>query len=90
MRFENPEAVASWPAPNYVNPERRGPELYIVNGIFFFLASVTVTVRLYARIHIRKWFGPDDLFIVLAFVSATGLQLLSKTVQLTRLVVQYG
>src|ERR1700753_1703687 len=68
MKFRHPEVVAQWPKPNYVNPETRGPVLYIVNGTFFFLASVVVVTRLYSRIFIRRWFGLDDALILVAWV----------------------
>jgi hypothetical protein len=63
-----PEVVASWPKPNYVNPETRGSALYVINGIFFSLAMLALSVRLYMRIFVRKWIGLDDVFIFLAFV----------------------
>jgi hypothetical protein len=63
-----PEVIASWPKPNYVNPQTRGPVVYIINGIFFSLATLTVGVRLYTRIFVRRWFGLDDFFIILAYV----------------------
>lgn len=72
MRFAHPEEVAHWPLPNYVNPEERGPELYIVNGLFFFLATFAIFSRLYVRIHIRHWFGLDDFLITLAWFCALG------------------
>jgi len=63
-----PEVLATWPTPNYVDPVTRGSALYIVNGIWLFLATVAVTLRLYTRIWIRNWFGLDDAFILLALV----------------------
>jgi hypothetical protein len=64
----SPSAVASWPTPNYINPETRGPELWIVSGIFFFVATVSVWTRLYSRCFIRHWFGLDDWLILVAYV----------------------
>jgi hypothetical protein len=61
--------IASWPAPNYENPERRGPELIVVNSIFLALATIFVALRLYTRLAVRKWFGLDDIFVLLAYVS---------------------
>jgi hypothetical protein len=68
MKFMHPEVVATWPKPNYVNPERRGPELYIVNTIFFTMATIAVLIRLYTRLFVRKWFGLDDWLILFAWV----------------------
>jgi hypothetical protein len=57
-----------WPTPNYTHPHTRGPELYIVNSIFMFIATFCVVTRLYTRISIRNWFGLDDVFISVALV----------------------
>lgn len=69
MRNVPAEVMASWPEPNYVDPVTRGPLLFIVNSLFLFLATIAVSIRLYTRIGIRKWFGVDDWFIVFAYVS---------------------
>jgi hypothetical protein len=62
------EVILDWPQPNYINPDSRGPALWVVSSIFFTAATFTVVVRLWTRVFIRKWFGPDDLLIVLAYV----------------------
>jgi hypothetical protein len=62
------EVILGWPAPNYINPDTRGPESWIVSAIFLAAATFSVGVRLWTRVFIRKWVGPDDLLIVLAFV----------------------
>lgn len=62
------EVLMSYPAANYDSPLTRGPELYILNLIFFAAMLACVVIRLYTRISIRKSFGWDDLFIVLAVV----------------------
>ena len=64
------DVLLSYPDPNYDNPVTRGPELYVLNSIFFAFMLFCVAVRLYSRIFIRKWFGWDDFFIVLAVVWA--------------------
>lgn len=68
MRFIPPEVLLSWPVPNYDNPKTRGDALLIVNGIFISLATITVILRLYTRVFIKRWFGMDDFFIMLALV----------------------
>jgi hypothetical protein len=78
MRFNHPELVAGWPKPNYINPETRGPSLYIVNSMFFGLATVAIAIRLYARIFVRRWFGFDDALVILAWVMS-GLQLFQSS-----------
>jgi hypothetical protein len=61
--------ILSWPTPNYVDPIKRGPGIYIFSSLFLTLATIVVLMRLYARIIIRRWFGLDDAFICLAWVS---------------------
>ena len=60
--------LLSWPAPNYVDPIRRGPSLVIVNSVLLPLAIVIVGLRLYTRLFIIRSAGLDDLFIALAVV----------------------
>ncbi|KAE9971827.1 hypothetical protein EG328_005358 [Venturia inaequalis] len=72
MRFNHPEVVAKWPKPNFIDPETRGPTLYIINGTFFGLATLAISVRLYARIFVRRWVGLDDFLIVLAWFFTAG------------------
>jgi len=62
------QQLRQWPTPNYVDPERRGPELIVVNSIFLAFATVFIALRLYTRLFVRKWFGIDDIFILLAYV----------------------
>lgn len=65
-----PESVfLSWPKPNYINPQRRGPALVIVNSLLLFVAMVVVGLRLYTRFVLCHSAGLDDLFITLATVS---------------------
>jgi hypothetical protein len=63
-----PAVLASFPAPNYTNPETRGDALIISGALSLFFATAAVGGRCYARIRRRK-FGPDDAFILLAWVS---------------------
>ena len=60
----------AWPAPNYVNPPTRGPAILVVGVLFLALATLTVGIRLYNRIFIRRWLGPDDGLVVVALVSS--------------------
>jgi len=63
--------IRTWPVPNYYNPTTRGPEFYIVCGIFLALATIALVTRLYARLFIRRWFGLDDALIIASWVSAS-------------------
>jgi hypothetical protein len=46
----------------------RGPELYIMLCLFFFLATIAVGTRFYLGLCVRKWHGADDIFILMAWV----------------------
>lgn len=73
MRFPPPEVQASWPKPNYVNPERRGNESIIIQGILVALVTLFVSIRLYARLAITKaGIGLDDVLIVISTVCFFG------------------
>jgi hypothetical protein len=63
------EVLASWPPGNYVNPQTRGDSLIIVNAVLMSLVTFVVFLRLYVRIYLLRWFGIDDLFIIIALVS---------------------
>ncbi|PVI02321.1 hypothetical protein DM02DRAFT_488688, partial [Periconia macrospinosa] len=73
MRNIPPEVILSWPNPNYIDPETRGNSSIIINLVFISLAVITVLLRLYTRIFIKRWFGNDDFLIVLALIFTIGL-----------------
>ena len=73
MQLPPVDVLLSWPTPNYDNPVTRGPALVIVNSIFISLATITVAARIYTRIVIKRWFGIDDVFILLALLFTIGL-----------------
>jgi hypothetical protein len=62
------DVIATWPTPNYVNPEVRGNSVFIINGVFIATTIGMVFARFYTRIFISRWVGIDDLFILLALV----------------------
>jgi hypothetical protein len=66
MQFPPVDILLSWPTPNYENPKTRGDALVVVNCIFISLVYITVALRLYTRICVKRWFGLDDVFILLA------------------------
>ena len=66
----NPE---NWPEPNYIDPELAGS---LSGSLATSITLGTITViaviaRLYARIHIVRRVGLDDLFILIALVNST-------------------
>lgn len=73
MQLPPTDVLLSWPTPNYDDPVTRGPALVIVNSIFISLATITVAARIYTRIVIKRWFGIDDVFILLALLFTLGL-----------------
>lgn len=83
MRLPPPEVLASWPAPNYDDPHTQGPASVIVNVIFITLVVVTVGLRMYCRAFVRRWFGLDDVMILLAMVrpKCNGICLVSLLMQ---------
>ena len=68
--------IASWPKPNYINPDDRGLGLEYVCIIFASLGLVTVLARLYSRLFITKAIGVDDLLVVIALGFLTALMVL--------------
>lgn len=63
------EIIATWPKPNFVNPETRGPALTVVNIVFIVLVFIVVGMRYYTRLKITRSFGQDDVVIGLSLVS---------------------
>jgi hypothetical protein len=64
------EVMLNWPVPNWQDPKTRtNLQLYLASSIFLVLSVVCVLIRLYSRLFVRRYFGLDDVFIVLAFVS---------------------
>lgn len=76
-------ALQNWPAPNYVNPERRGPAATIVVSVLLGLVTLILIVRIYTRVRISRGFGLDDVLIIFAYVWCSWSPLFSKP-QLTR------
>ncbi|KAF2964982.1 hypothetical protein GQX73_g8572 [Xylaria multiplex] len=64
------EAVASWPKPNYINPESRAPIGKAIGSTLLALVTVILAIRLYSRTRLTRGFGLDDTFICLAYFPA--------------------
>jgi hypothetical protein len=71
MKPPPPSVVASWPAPNYINPEVHDDSVIIINSVFSFIVAVFLGIRLYARFCVTKWYGVDDFLIIASVVSKT-------------------
>lgn len=69
MLLPGPEVTATWPAPNYDNPESRGPALIIVEAISMSLVLICISLRVYVKKAILRrrpeW---DDWLMVLSVV----------------------
>lgn len=76
------DVFLSFPLPNYKDPPTRGPALVIVNAILIALVVIAVLLRLYARLFIKRWFGSDDIFIILALVRLPFLAVLAAVARL--------
>jgi hypothetical protein len=62
------DIVASWPEPNYVDPETRGNGIIVASILFGLLGTIATALRLYTRLFITRTFGLDDAFIIAAWV----------------------
>lgn len=76
MRNPPPEVVATWPKPNYVDPEHRGDELLIAETAVLAIALFCLALRLYVRVVIVSKSGLDDWYMVIAAVSSRRLLVL--------------
>ncbi|QDS72116.1 hypothetical protein FKW77_003736 [Venturia effusa] len=72
MRDIPAEVIAKWPPANYINPETRGNTVVIVNIVLMSLVAFVVSLRLYVRIYLLRWFGLDDVFIIIALIATAG------------------
>ncbi|KAM0268553.1 hypothetical protein ACHAQH_009945 [Verticillium albo-atrum] len=63
------DIIASWPAPNYVNPETRGPAAAIIAITLLIIVTFLVAIRVYTRKVITNGFGWDDILIIFAYVA---------------------
>ncbi|EGS17171.1 uncharacterized protein CTHT_0064860 [Thermochaetoides thermophila DSM 1495] len=73
MRLPPPEVMATWPKPNYVNPETRGSTLIVVEILTLFLAVTCVALRLYVRIVMMRKTDWDDWLMVGASIFGAGI-----------------
>ncbi|KAI4200221.1 MAG: hypothetical protein LQ350_004079 [Teloschistes chrysophthalmus] len=67
------EIIQSWPKPNFINPETRGPALTVVNIVFIILVVLVVALRFYTRLRITRSFGLDDWVIGASLVPTFAL-----------------
>ncbi|EGX43011.1 hypothetical protein AOL_s00215g797 [Orbilia oligospora ATCC 24927] len=68
------DVVASWPPPNYINPETKHPQMFAWELSLLSLAVIAVVLRLYVRIWMMRpiWgIGGDDWGVGVALVRYT-------------------
>jgi hypothetical protein len=63
------DTLASWPTPNYIDPATRDLGISYLSPILLAITTICVVVRLYTRIFVRRWFGPDDLLVLISWVN---------------------
>ncbi len=68
MRVPPLSILSSWPAPNYSDPETRGPATIVVLVVLLGIATIVLGIRIYARCRISNGFGLDDILIISAYV----------------------
>ncbi|KAI1393800.1 uncharacterized protein F4822DRAFT_25823 [Hypoxylon trugodes] len=76
MQLPPPSVIASWPTPNYVNPETRGHLGMVVGLLLSGLVTITLAIRLYARKWLTRGFALDDIFILLAYFPTTAFTII--------------
>jgi hypothetical protein len=60
--------VASWPEPNFVNPQTSGGYIVVLVLVLLALCYVVVLLRLWSRFYLAKNAGIDDALIVFNMV----------------------
>ncbi|TVY59034.1 hypothetical protein LCER1_G000618, partial [Lachnellula cervina] len=68
MQLPPPEVLAALPKPNYVDPVTRGDAKVIVNVVLFTILLSFLGLRIYTRTYLRKFFGTDDILILVALI----------------------
>ncbi|KAK2800356.1 hypothetical protein FQN50_008172 [Emmonsiellopsis sp. PD_5] len=81
MQVPPVNVIASWPRPNFEDPEYQGPQLAIVGIVFTTISIFVVILRIWVRMVMKRNAGWDDWLIVLATV-AWALQLLLAIVMM--------
>ncbi|KAJ3561445.1 hypothetical protein NPX13_g8943 [Xylaria arbuscula] len=81
MRLPPIEVIASWPKPNYINPESRAPISTVVGSIFLAFVTIILLIRLYSRKQLTKGLGLDDILICLAYIPAAAFTIVGIITQ---------
>lgn len=76
MRTPPLSVIASWPQPNYINPQTGGLTNLVVGIVGWILVTIIVTIRLYTRRIISRSLGWDDILITVAYIPALAFAVL--------------
>ncbi|CAG8983868.1 hypothetical protein HYALB_00005506 [Hymenoscyphus albidus] len=77
MQIPPASVLQSWPKPNTVNPETRGNAKLILNIVLYSILFCFMSIRIFTRTYLRKIFGADDIFILLAMIPTTAFFVIS-------------
>ncbi|PVH95173.1 hypothetical protein DM02DRAFT_732020 [Periconia macrospinosa] len=67
-RFPTLEEMASWPKPNFINPETQQPLALGLNTVMTFVVVSFISTRFYSRTRLVKALGLDDWIMLLAAI----------------------
>ncbi|KAI0382987.1 integral membrane protein [Hypomontagnella monticulosa] len=76
MQLPPASVQASWPPPNYHDPETRGHLGMVVGVVLVILVTIILAIRLYTRKWLTRGFGLDDVFIIAAYFPATAFTII--------------
>ena len=68
MLHPPPEVIASWPEPNFVNPQMLSNGRAVAAFVMTPMTTLIVLARVYTRLHLTKSFGWDDVILIVATV----------------------
>lgn len=71
MRSPPPGVMATWPPPNFGDPDLQGQALVITQAVLVPAALSVLAARLFVRVRIVRRWGWDDALMVLAWVSTS-------------------
>lgn len=76
MEAPSIEEIAKWPAPNYINPETRGPANIAVLAAGMSVMLIFMAARVASRIKLVGGLKLDDWIMVVGAIFATGTTIL--------------
>jgi len=77
MQLAPLSVLKSWPKPNYIDPITRGNGNVILNVALYTVLFCFIGLRIFTRAHLKRIFGADDVFILLAMIPTTAFFIIS-------------